>query len=44
MEEYMESELSSIFQVKLVVKNMVLGIRGPISRIWELENFPHIFI
>ena len=28
MEEYMESELSGIFQVKLVTKNIVLGSPG----------------
>ena len=28
MEEYVESELSGIFQVKLVTKNIVRGSRG----------------
>ena len=33
MEEYMESELSDIFLVKLVAQNIVVGSSGPFMHI-----------
>ena len=37
MEEYMEPELSGIFRVKMVAKNIVLGSLGSILYIWRLK-------